>query len=53
MIFMMAWDKLHDVFFIVTGNKENGVTVWALRLEYKTRQAQRLAINLNDRQINR
>lgn len=32
MNFMMAWDKVHEVFFIVTGNREDGVSVWALRL---------------------
>jgi hypothetical protein len=35
MNFMMAWDKVHEVFFIVTGNREDGVTVWTLRLAVK------------------
>ena len=33
MNFMMAWDHIHKVFFLVTGNWKNGVTVWAMRLD--------------------
>lgn len=32
MNFMMAWDKVHEVFFLLTGNWRDGMTVWALRL---------------------
>jgi len=33
MNFMMAWDKVHEVFFLLTGNWKDGVSVWALRLD--------------------
>ena len=33
MNFMMAWDKIHEVFFLLTGNLEDGISVWALRLD--------------------
>ncbi len=31
--FMMAWDKVHEAFFLLTGNLNDGITVWALRLD--------------------
>lgn len=33
MNFMMIWSELHKVFFLLTGNWKNGITVWALRLD--------------------
>lgn len=33
MNFMMAWDRVHEVFFLLTGNWKNGMTVWVLRLD--------------------
>jgi len=33
MNFMMTWDNIHKVFFLVTGNWKDGVTVWAMRLD--------------------
>ncbi len=33
MNFMMAWDSVHEVFFLLTGDWKNGMTVWVLRLE--------------------
>jgi hypothetical protein len=33
MNFMMAWDKIHEIFFLLTGNKKDGISVWALRLD--------------------
>ncbi len=33
MNFMMAWSDLHQVFFLLTGNWDQGLTVWALRLD--------------------
>lgn len=33
MNYMMAWDKLHKVFFLLTGNWKDGVSVWAMRLD--------------------
>lgn len=35
MNFMMAWDKIHEVFFLLTGNWEDGISVWAMRLARK------------------
>ncbi|GMR05602.1 MAG: hypothetical protein BMS9Abin25_0177 [Gammaproteobacteria bacterium] len=32
MNFMMTWDKIHGVFFLLTGNPEDGISVWVLRL---------------------
>jgi hypothetical protein len=37
MNFMMTWDKVNGVFFLVTGNWKSGATVWALRLRRDTR----------------
>ena len=34
MNFMMAWAQVHKVFFLVTGNWKNGITVWAMRLDF-------------------
>ena len=31
MNFMMAWDSIHEVVFLVTGGREGLVTVWAMR----------------------
>jgi hypothetical protein len=31
--FMMVWDRVHEVFFLLTGNWKDGMTVWALRLD--------------------
>ena len=33
MNFMMARDNIHEVFFLVTGNWKDGITVWAFRLD--------------------
>ena len=33
MNFMMAWDSVHEVFFLLTGNWKNGMTVWVMRLD--------------------
>jgi hypothetical protein len=33
MNYMMAWDRNHRVFFLVTGRRDGVVTVWALRLQ--------------------
>ena len=30
--FMMAWDKTHEVFFLLAGSEKDGISVWALRL---------------------
>ncbi len=37
MNFMMAWDKIHEVFFLLTGNWKDGISVWVLRLDRKRR----------------
>lgn len=34
MNFMLIWDQIHKVFFLVTGNWKSGVTVWAMRLDF-------------------
>lgn len=31
--FMMAWDSVHEVFFLLSGNWNNGISVWVLRLD--------------------
>jgi hypothetical protein len=43
MNFMIAWDRIHEVFFLVTGNRRDGASVWALRLDrdYFKRHGQR------------
>ena len=35
MNFMMAWDKIHEVFFLLTGSWKDGMTVWVLKLSEK------------------
>ena len=32
MNFMMVWDEVHPVFFLLTGNWKNGIEVWVLSL---------------------
>lgn len=33
MNFMIAWDHVHKVLFLVTGNWKKGITVWVMRLD--------------------
>ncbi|WP_428356926.1 hypothetical protein [Methyloprofundus sp.] len=39
MNFMMTWAQEYKVFFLVTGGWDNGITVWALRLDLKMLEA--------------
>ena len=34
MNFMMTWDQIHKVFFLVTGNWKSGIKVWVMRLDF-------------------